>query len=692
MCGIAGIVNFDPRERVEADRLRRMRDVLSHRGPDGRGLYIDGPVGLAHRRLAIVDVSSAGEQPMCNEDRTVWIAFNGEIYNHASLRPGLEAMGHRYHSKTDTETIIHLYEEKGQHVVDDLHGMFAFAVWDQNTRELTLARDRLGIKPLYYAITDTELLFASEIKALLAAGSVRPIFNEEVLPEFLSSRFVSGDDTFFKGVRKLQPGHVLVWSAERGIRTQRYWEVPVPAFAQGASAPRPDFARSARELRGRLERSVESHLMSDVPLGVFLSGGLDSSALASMAARLRLKASAGQAASEPLQTFSVGFAEEEANELPYARMAAQAIGAEHRDVTVSSSQFFEALPHLIWHEDEPIAFPSSVPLYFVSRLARHHVKVVLTGEGADELFLGYNRYRVTMWNDRLGKPYWSTMPAAVRNQVRRLVQAMPSKLGRAGRRTFLALEPGIRSLFLENFAVYPEDAQRSLLQNTALIDRKDPYAAQMQCYADAPGDILDRMSRADLQTYLLELLMKQDQMSMAASIESRVPFLDDELVEYVAGMRSDLKVRGWQTKAVFREAVKDLIPQEILTRPKMGFPVPLGKWLREGFWPVVQEFVLGPRAVSRGLFDRAELARMAGDHRSGRAKHGDRLWLLVNLEIWQRIFCEGDDPAEVMRLIRQDRPRAFYANPLGQDGWAVAVDDWRASAEPADRVGAVPAS
>ncbi len=672
MCGLSGIVHFDPRQHVDLDRLRRMRDVLSHRGPDGLGLFTDGPVGLAHRRLAIVDVSAAGEQPMTNEDGSVWIAFNGEIYNHASIRPGLEARGHRYRSRCDTETIIHLYEEEGARVVGRLHGMFAFAIWDKRKRELLLGRDRLGIKPLYYACNGSELVFASEIKSILAAGAVTPKFNERALPEFLSTRFVSGEETFFQGVRKLLPGHVLTWSLEKGLRTERYWQLPAPSTRE-SDVP---FETQAKDLRVRLESAVERHLMSDVPLGVFLSGGLDSSALAAMTQNCR---------PDPLQTFSVGFAEEEANELPYARAVAKAIGACHRDITVAPSEFFQALPHLVWHEDEPLAFPSSVPLYFVARLARDHVKVVLTGEGADELFLGYNRYRVTMWNERLGRPYWAAMPERLRGRVRRLVQALPSRLGRVGQRTFLALDPGIRSLFLENFAVHTEGFQRQLLSRPGMIDERDPYAVQMRCYQDAEGGILDRMSRTDLQTYLHELLMKQDQMSMAASIESRVPFLDDQLVEHVAALPSALKVRMWQTKAIFRGAVRDLIPREILTRRKMGFPVPVGRWLRDAFWPLVQEFVLSPRAIDRGLFDPRALHQLADDHRTGHARHGDRLWLLVNLEIWQRIFCDGETPSSVM-------PALSYANPLGQDGRAVAFDDWRAGAQPADRVGTLPAS
>src|SRR5262245_31433771 len=417
MCGFAGIVHFDPRQPIDVDRLRRMRDVMSHRGPDGSGQFVDGPVGLAHRRLAIVDISTAGEQPMTNEDGSVWIAFNGEIYNHASLRPALETKGHRYRSRCDTETIVHQYEEDGDRVLEKLHGMFAFAIWDKNRHELLLARDRLGIKPLYYASTGSALVFGSEIKSLFASGYLQAVFNEEVLPEFLSTRFVSGDDTFFKGVRKLLPGHVLTWSKAHGMHTRRYWQLPAPSDEPNGIP----FDVQARDLRARLEASVESHLMSDVPLGVFLSGGLDSSALAAIMRRQ---------VRDPIRSFSVGFAEAEANELPYARMAAKAIGAEHRDVTVTPSDFFETLPNLIWHEDEPIAFPSSGPLYFVAKLARDHVKVVLTGEGADELFLGYNRYRVTMWNDRLGKPYWAAMPKVLRNQVRRMVHALPSSLGR----------------------------------------------------------------------------------------------------------------------------------------------------------------------------------------------------------------------------------------------------------------------
>src|SRR5436189_268034 len=343
MCGIVGIVNLNPRETVDEARLKRMRDVLRHRGPDGEGLWVDGPVGLGHRRLAIVDVAGGG-QPMANEDESVWIVYNGEVYNHAALRPGLEARGHRYQTRSDTETVLQLYEEEGERCVERLRGMFAFALWDRKRGRLLLARDRLGIKPLYYAWTDHELVFGSEIKAILAGGSVRPALNEAIVPEFLARGFVAGEETFFRGVHKLLPGRTISWSCADGPRQRRYWRMPITTD-NGAPGALED---CGRDVRARLAEAVRSHLMSDVPLGLFLSGGIDSSGLAALMAPM---------VKDPVRTFSVGVEEPEANELAYARLAAQAIGAEHREVIVSPAEFFAELPRLIWHEDEPIASP-----------------------------------------------------------------------------------------------------------------------------------------------------------------------------------------------------------------------------------------------------------------------------------------------------------------------------------------------
>jgi len=632
MCGIAGIVKLDPRERVDKARLQGMMDVLRHRGPDGEGLWLEGPVAFGHRRLAIVDVAG-GLQPMANEDESCWIVFNGEIYNHAGLRRDLEARGHRYRTRSDTETILHLYEEEGDVCVNRLQGMFAFALWDRARARLLLARDRLGIKPLYFAVTDSELLFASEIKAILATASVRPAFNETVLPEFLATGFASGEETFFRGIRKLLPARTLSWSAEDKLQERRYWQLPAEMDNSEGR-----LEEKAVEVRARLAACVRSHLMSDVPLGLFLSGGIDSSGLAALMAPM---------VKEPIRTFSVGFAEAGANELAYARLVARAVKAEHREVVVSPREFFSTLPLLVWHEDEPIAFPSSVPLYFVSRLAREDVKVVLTGEGADELFLGYNRYRVTAWNLRLGRVYAAAVPDALRAHIGQMAGKLPRGVRRYAERSFLALPLDPRSLFYENFAVFPEAMQQRLLDDPTLLAVRDPYAVPLGCYEAASGGPLDRMCRADLQTYLVELLMKQDQMSMAASVESRVPFLDHKLVEHVTAIPSGFKIRGWQTKAVLRAALQDLVPREILTRKKMGFPVPVGRWLRGPFWPIVEEFILGPRPLARGLFEPSTLRRLSEEHRAGVKDHADRLWLLINLEIWQRLFLDGEDEATV---------------------------------------------
>src|SRR5438552_7460308 len=633
MCGIVGTVGLNPLEPVDETRLKIMRDVLRHRGPDGEGLWTEGHVGLGFRRLAIIDVAG-GAQPMPNEDGSVWVVFNGEIYNHAKLRPWLEARGHRYRTRSDTETIVHLYEEEGERCVERLQGMFAFAVWDRPRRRLLLARDRLGIKPLYYALTDRELVFASEIKAILAGGAVTPALNRAIVPEFLANRFVAGSETFFRGVTKLLPGRTLTWSADEGVRERRYWSLP--AEVDGADMTP---VQAAGRVRADLEAVVRSHLMSDVPLGLFLSGGLDSSALAALMSRM---------VRAPIRTFSVGLPDTDSNELGYARLVARAVRSVHREVVVTPSEFFDALPRLIRHEDEPIAFTSSVPLYFVSRLAAEDGKGVLTGEGADELFLGYHRYRITHWNDRLGRVYRRLAPSGLRGNIGRSLGRLPRRLGRYATRTFLGLPPGPRHLFYENFAVFPTTLQQSLLADPELLAARDPYQAALERYAAAPGGHLDRMSHADLQTYLVELLMKQDQMSMAASIESRVPFLDHELVERVAVMPGRLKLRGWQTKAVLRAAIQDVVPRAILARRKMGFPVPVGRWLRGPFRPLVDELVLGPRALGRGLFDRSALRRLAESHRAGLADHGDRLWLLINLELWQRMFLDGEDAGGLM--------------------------------------------
>jgi asparagine synthase (glutamine-hydrolysing) len=635
MCGIAGVIYFDAKKAVDTERLERMRDVLWHRGPDAPGIWIDGAVGFAHRRLAIVDIAG-GAQPMSNGDGTAWITYNGEVYNHPELKAALEAKGYAYRTRCDTETILHIYRDAGEDFVERLRGMFAFALWDQTEQKLILTRDRLGIKPLYYAITNEALIFGSEIKAILASGLVRPELNQAIIPEYLATGFVSGAETFFRGVRKVLPGRVMSWSRREGLRERRYWQ-PVPKQDHS----RTTFKEQVVELRDRLKSAVRSHLMSDVPVGLFLSGGIDSTGLGALMASM---------VTRPIKTFSVGFPEREGNELGYARLAARSIKSDHHEVIVTPEQFFQALPRLIWHEDEPIAFSSSVPLYFVSELARNHVKVVLTGEGADELFCGYNRYRVTAWNQRLGEAYGRVFPRFAREKISSAIEALPWPARRYLSRTFLALSTDPRSNFFENFSVFGEQRIRETLMDP--LDR-DPFAEPMRIFEEATGGILGRMTQTDLQTYLVELLMKQDQMSMAASIESRVPFLDHELVEYVIALPPSSKLRGWQTKVLLREALRESIPPEILNRRKMGFPVPLGTWFRGPFATIVHEFVSSDRALDRKLLNPAAVDRLVAEHQGNRGQHGTRLWLLANLEIWQRIFLDGEDAESIMNPIFQ---------------------------------------
>src|SRR5215510_12251273 len=450
MCGICGITLPDKLSRhVERERLVAMRDTLAHRGPDDAGIMIDGSAGLGFRRLSIVDLSG-GRQPMSNEDDSIWIVFNGEIYNHRELRPILEERGHIYRNLSDTETIIHLYEEFGPSGVEKLRGMFAYAIWDSPRRRLVLARDRLGIKPLYYVSgEDGSLHFASEIKALVESRAIRPELNYDALADYAANRYTSGQETLFHGVKRLPPGHTLVWR-DGQVEIERYWDVHFTKPEQ-----RLNDAQYVARFSELFRECVESHLMSDVPLGMFLSGGIDSSAIAAVMSRF---------VKEPIKTFSVAFAERDANELEYARSVAQAFKTEHHETVVSPEQFFDRLPGLVYQEDEPIAHPSSVPLYFVSDLAASRVKVALTGEGADELLAGYNKYRVTIYNLLLGRGYERLTPAPLRGLVKRQIGKIngASRARRLLERTFLFMPAEIKDVYFDNFAVFSPSRQRRL--------------------------------------------------------------------------------------------------------------------------------------------------------------------------------------------------------------------------------------
>jgi asparagine synthase (glutamine-hydrolysing) len=632
MCGICGIFFKDRDWRVPGDALARMNRSIVHRGPDDEGFFVEENVGLAMRRLSIIDVKS-GHQPIANENRDIWIVFNGEIYNHDELRKDLESRGHQYRTRSDTETIVHLYEQYGQDCVKHLRGMFAFVIWDRRQRTLFAARDRMGIKPLYYRWDGTSFLFGSEIKAILEYPGVDAEFDRGTLAEYLAFGYITGPQTMYTGIRKLMPGHTLELSERAGEPLiKQYWDLAVKDDATPLSHE--FYLRTYRE---KLESAVSSHLMSDVPLGVFLSGGLDSSAVAALTAKIR---------GDRIQTFAVGYGEEQFSELPYARQVAEHIHSDHHEVRLSREEFFETLPRLIWHEDEPIVWPSSVSLYFVARLARQRVTVVLTGEGSDETLAGYTRYAWTLLNSKMDRTYRSVTPAFLRGMLRKGIGSAPLSAGlhRKLEHTFLMRDGASwPSFYFDNFySAFSAGEFAQLLTPEAFEASGDAYKGSMQPWERSSGDLLHRLLYTDINSYLIELLMKQDQMSMAASIESRVPFLDHPLVEFTARIPADQQIKGMAGKFILKEAVEDLLPHDIIYRQKMGFPTPWAYWLAGPQLHQIETLLTEPRAASRGLFRPDTISRIFAEHRSGHRDHGNRVWRLLNLELWQRVCLEGD--------------------------------------------------
>jgi len=640
MCGICGIARSSrAQQSISPSMLTHMRDIITHRGPDASGMFIEDGIALGHRRLSIVDVMH-GQQPMASDDGNLQLIYNGEVYNHPTLSAELQSAVVRYRTHCDTETVLRIFERDRYDAPRALRGMFAFAIWDRSRRELFLARDRLGVKPLYYALTpDGSLYFASEIKSILATGAIRPALNLSAFPDYLANHSTSGEETLFAGIKRLLPGHTLRWR-DGQVRIDQYWDL---TFTGGHRPSATDEKSLTGEYRDRLREAVRMRLMADVPLGCFLSGGIDSAAIAALMTELT---------GGGVRTFSVAFAEREANELAYARLVASRFKTDHHEVVVEPHEFFAELPRLVWHEDEPIAHPSSIPLYFVSRLAVEHVKVVLTGEGSDETLAGYGRYRTTIYNLAVGHRWEQFGGRGLRVATRAMIDALPARtaLRRRLSRTFLYLPADLPSLYFDNFAVFGRERQRGLLSPE--VERQladiDPYAGIRAYMARTDArTLLDQLLYADTKTYLHELLMKQDQMSMAASIESRVPFLDHPLMEFAARLPQRMKLRGLTTKYVLREAMRGLLPDAILTRRKMGFPVPVGRWFAGEYRRVLDEFVLGSRAAQRGLFRPDSVRQIVDEHARGEGGHTERLWALVNTEIWHRLYLEGESPEDV---------------------------------------------
>lgn len=627
MCGIAGFVSATGNGSTTT--LERMTEVIRHRGPDDAGLYEDGIAWLGHRRLSIIDLEG-GHQPMTSEDGRLWIVYNGEIFNHAVLRRELEDRNHRYRTRSDTETILHAYEEYGTACVEHFRGMFAFAIWDREKRTLYCARDRLGIKPFYYHWDGRDLVFASEIKALLKHPRVQARLDEKHLGEYLSFGYLSGEEALFQGVRKLSPGHWMrlrVGDSAATLESKQYWDVP----EEPRQEENVDEEAWIEECRRRLEETVEMRLMSDVPLGVFLSGGVDSSAIAALMARM---------VSGRVKSFSVGYQEKAYSELDSARTVAEHVGTDHHEVVVGKEDFFNALPQLIWQEDEPITWPSSVSLYFLSQLAAQHVKVVLTGEGSDELFGGYSRYRLFLWNQQLMR-YYGRVPGGLRRWIRGQIEGSPlltKSLRRKLGHTVLGRNCALRELLLENSYSAFSSSGLSRLLATPQGSFED-FMRHWERYPQASA--LSRMLYVDQKTYLVELLMKQDQMSMASSIESRVPLLDHPLVEFAARVPQALKLRKGNGKYIIKKSVEDLVPRAVIYQRKIGFSTPLRQWLQEPSLSVIAALLTKRDTLLADCLDRAELQALIERHRSGFEDATDRLWRLLNLQLWGEIFLFG---------------------------------------------------
>lgn len=629
MCGICGRLNFDSERPVGAPLLRRMTNALSHRGPDGDGIFINGPVGLGHRRLKIIDLTENGRQPMPNEDGTIWITFNGEVYNFPDLRERLIRRGHRFRSKTDTETVLHLYEEEGPACVRALRGMFSFAIWDARTQTLFLARDRAGKKPLYYQIDRGGLRFASEIKAILMDPEVEATPDFEGIHHYLSFGYVPHPATAFRGIRALPPAHVATIRDGR-LTVERYWRLQYGVKHPGSEQD------LAQELVHHLEDAVKVRMISDVPLGAFLSGGIDSSAVVAMMSRH---------AAEPVRTFSIGFDTAEYDERHYARLVAERFGTRHEEFVVRPDAA-GILPMLVWHYDQPFADSSAIPTYYVAQITRQHVTVALNGDGGDEGFGGYERYVAQQLAGRLD---W--LPGTARRGLQAAVGLVP----RGGRRGSLRAR-GRR--FLEGL-LQPPDRRYSRWVFHFTADRKaelyhPDFAAAVppmeseelliRAFRTSDGaDLLDAVMDVDTRTYLPDdLLVKVDVASMMNGLEARSPFLDHALLEFAARIPSHLKLRGREKKVLLRTALRGILPDAILERPKMGFGVPIDRWLREDLRSLAYDTLLGRRATDRVYFRPEVVRSYLDEHVAGRASWHYLLWNLLMLELWHRTFIDGD--------------------------------------------------
>jgi asparagine synthase (glutamine-hydrolysing) len=619
MCGIAGIVSLEGQPVLEQE-LRNMCSAIAHRGPDDEGFYFQTGVGLGMRRLSIIDLDS-GRQPVSNEDGTVWVVFNGEIYNFQELRQQLKGRGHVFSTHGDTETIVHLYEEYGNHCVDHLRGMFAFALWDERHKRLLVARDRLGIKPLYYAEIGGRILFASELKSILQLPEVGRSFNWSAVSHLFSFLSTPPTEAIVDGVHKLEPGHLLTASPGGTPVIERYWELSFE----------PDYGKEedyfVEHVRGLLEESVRLHMVSDVPLGAFLSGGIDSSSIVATAARLT---------DAPLKTFSIGFSEPDYNELEYARVVAKRFRTEHHELTLGPDSL-DRLEDLAWHLDEPFGDSSAIPTFMVSKLAAQSVKVVLSGDGGDELFAGYDKYLV----EKRERGY-TPLPALIRTVLGKIGRTMPD--GMRGRNLLRHMSLAGAERYLDACTLFRRDDMKKLFRPDVfeLLAPYEPWRAKAAYMESGERHWLSNLQGLDVNNYLpLDILTKVDRMSMAHSIETRVPLLDHKLVEFAATIPPEMNLRGGTTKYVLKRAMKGILPERIINRPKNGFAVPLGYWFRGKLGSYVRDLLLGESARRRGFFNAPYIEDLVAQHERGR-NLDLQLWTLISFELWARVFLDRE--------------------------------------------------
>lgn len=645
MCGICGKMNFEREKLIPAQLLKRMTDAIRHRGPDDEGFYVSGPVGLGFRRLSIIDLDG-GHQPLSNENGTVWIVFNGEIYNYLSLREDLLGKGHVFKTKSDTEVIVHLYEEYGPKCLQKLRGMFGFAIWDLSNNTLFLARDRVGIKPLYYYVGNNFISFGSEMKAILADPAVSREVDPEIIDRFLTYYYVPGGNTLLRNLFKLEPGHSLMVRNGR-IDIQQYWDLDFSRESDDSSI------ESEKQLVELLDETVNLHMISDVPVGFLLSGGLDSTAMLSFAARKTDK---------PISTFTVGFSSPDViDERPFARLAAERFGSKHYEISMSPDEFVAFLPKYVWHMEEPVVEPPAIALFYVSKLASSHVKVLISGEGGDEAFAGYENYRNLFWLEVVKKALgWVRQPlGGGMSLMGNMLHSRP--LSKYGPLMRADLGDYYLSRASSPFQFFNQSTRNGLYsaEMIATVDKERSFGVVRKHLSHGANyGLLQRMLYVDTKTWLPDdLLVKADKMTMANSVELRVPFLDHKMLEFAATLPRNQKLRGLTMKYLAKKALRKHVPDEILNRRKAGFPVPYAMWLRNNLREQVSEILLDPTTNARGYFERGTVEKLIRQYQAG-AGYSKEIFALLVLELWHRTFLDGgcrvDSSAEVSSLASEN--------------------------------------